>query len=111
MDNNSKYNLYQFIEKLQYHGDIQKIDNNTGIYEKIVLKDVDLKHPCGAYISSMVLLIDTDNNIISILCGGTKLPLLQEEVWSSNVFMGLPVRISVTDFGSLYQRIVFATLI
>ena len=57
MDNNSKYNLYRFIEKLQYHGDIQKINNTTGIYEKVALKDVDLKLPCGAYISSMILLI------------------------------------------------------
>ncbi|MBW9201316.1 hypothetical protein [Phocaeicola plebeius] len=111
MDNNSKYNLYRFIEKLQYHGDIQKINNTTGIYEKVALKDVDLKLPCGAYISSMILLIDTDNNIISILCSGIKLSLLREEVWSSNIFMGLPVRISVTDFSSLYQRIIFATLI
>ena len=55
MDNNSKYNLYRFIEKLQYHGDIQKINNTTGIYEKVALKDVDLKLPCGAYISSMKL--------------------------------------------------------
>ncbi len=111
MDNNSKYNLYQFIEKLQYHGDIQKANNTTGTYEKVALKDVDLQLPCGAYISSMVLLINTDNNIISILCSGTKLPLLQEEVWNSNTFMGLHVRISGTDFGSLYQRIIFATLI
>ncbi|WP_462358349.1 hypothetical protein [Phocaeicola coprocola] len=111
MDNNSKYNLYRFIEKLQYHGDIQKINNTTGIYEKVGLKDVNMQLPCGAYISSIILLTDTNDNIISIICSGTRLQLLQEEVWNSNIFMGLSVRISGTDFGSLYQRIIFATLI
>jgi hypothetical protein len=111
MKNKSKYSLNQFIEKLQYHGDIQRISNTTGPYEKIGLKDVNMQLPCGAYISSMILLIDADDNIISISCGGTRLSLLKEEVWNSNIFMGLSVRICGTDFSSLYQRIMFATLI
>lgn len=111
MENKSKHNLNQFIEKLQYHGHIQRISNTTGTYEKVGLKDINIQLPCGAYISSMILLINTDDNIMSISCSGTKLSLLQEEVWNSNIFMGLPVRISVTDFGSLYQHIMFVTLI
>ena len=112
MEDKSKYSLNQFIKKLQYHGAIQRMNDMTGRYnEKVSLNDLNIKLPCGAYITSMILLTDTEDNIKAITCRGTNLSLLQKEVWWSNIFMGLPVRISGTDFDSLYQLIIFATLI
>ena len=112
MGNESKHDLNQFIKKLHYHGAIQRMNDITGRYnEKISLNDLSMKLPCGAYITSMILLTDTNDNIKAIACRGTNLSLLQKEVWWSNIFMGLPVRISGTDFDSLYQLIIFATLI
>lgn len=112
MEDKSKHNLNQFIKKLQYHGAIQRMNDITGRYnEKVSLNDLNMKLPCGAYITSMILLIDTEDNIKAIVCRGTNLSSLQKEVWWSNIFMGLPVRISGIDFDSLYQLIIFATLI
>lgn len=112
MGNEFKHNLYQFIKKLQYHGAMQRMNDITGRYnEKISLNDLNMKLPCGAYITSMSLLTDTDDNIKAIACRGTNLSSLQREVWWSNIFMGLPVKISSTDFDSIYQLIIFATLI
>ena len=106
MEDKSKHNLNQFIKKLQYHGAIQRMNDMTGRYnEKVSLNDLNMKLPCGAYITSMILLTDTEDNIKAIACRGTNLSSLQKE------FMGLPVRISGTDFDSLYQLIIFATLI
>lgn len=111
MEDKSKHNLNQFIKKLQYHGAIQRMNDATERYnEKVSLNDLNMKLPCGAYITSMILLTDTEDNIKAIACRGTNLSSLQKEVWLSNLFMGLPVRISGTDFDSLYQLIIFATL-
>ena len=112
MEDKSKQLLHQVVKKLQYHGAIQRMNDITGRYnEKVSLNDLNMKLPCGAYITSMILLTDTEDNIKAIACRGTNLSSLQKEIWWSNIFMGLPVRISGTDFDSLYQLIIFATLI
>lgn len=64
MEDKSKHNLNQFIKKLQYHGAIQRMNDMTGRYnEKVSLNDLNMKLPCGAYITSMILLTDTEDNI------------------------------------------------